>query len=172
MTRLRAVAAVMSRASGGEDKRGGPGDGGRPLPSTNGSNAWSALRREITRARRFGREFVLVRFELSGEGASLVSVVRPLIREIDELWVHDGSLYVLLPEANRDAGYAFVARLREVAPGELLDARAALASFPADGLTSGAILGAVRSRRARTHERTPARIPTLAERPVLHASGR
>jgi hypothetical protein len=172
MTGLRTVEALISRASRGGNGRTANGNGGHSNPSADGARAWEPLRREITRARRFGREFVLIRFELNGAVASVMTEVRALIRGIDETWVHDGGLYVLLPEADRAAGEAFLARVRREAPEELVTARAAIASFPTDGLTSGAILGSVRSRRARTRELAPGRMLTMGEAPVLHASGR
>ena len=51
-------------------------------------------------------------------------------------------MYILLPETSRGAADALVSRLATVAP-ELLPGDVRMATFPDDGLTSGALISAV-----------------------------
>jgi hypothetical protein len=139
-----------------------------------GSDAWEELRREITRSRRFGHEFALVRLALNGRSVSTAPEVGALVRSIDRAWVHDHSVYLLLPESTRDAADTVIGRMRREVSEALRDEDVSVAVFPEDGLTSGALLRSLRNRLTR-----PEAAPVEIERPVmvtetaaLHASGR
>jgi hypothetical protein len=143
-----------------------------------GSEGWEELRREITRARRFAREFVLVRVPLPApvrarvvepEVATAIASLTALVRSIDRVWVDGDSAYLLLPEANREAGEGFLARVRREAPELVRHARACFAAFPEDGLTSGAMLKALRAGADVRPVADQSAAPV--QTPILHASG-
>ena len=64
------------------------------------------------------------------------------LRLVDRTWVDDGSIYVLLPESPRAAANALIGRIRAEAPGQLPE-RVRIATFPDNGLTSGALIAAL-----------------------------
>jgi hypothetical protein len=141
-----AAAPAPSAPSGAFD----PSEGFDPSA---GFDAWDELRREIARSRRYGHEFVLIRIPHGGSPAprrsrwsrsrrsrDFARALRSLVRTLDRVWTSNGSLYLLLPESNRAAGESLLGRLREAAPELLPDYGIRLAAFPADGLTSGALL--------------------------------
>ena len=64
------------------------------------------------------------------------------LRLVDRTWVDDGAVYLLLPETSRAAADSLVGRLQTLAP-ELLPGDVRIATFPDDGLTSGALISAV-----------------------------
>lgn len=114
--------------------------------------SWTEFRRELRRSRRWGRPLTLVRIPgddmstlVRDRARDLATLARRLglrLRLVDRTWVHDGSVYVLLPETTRSAANTLVERIRAEAPGQL-PARIWIATFPEDGLTSGAILAAL-----------------------------
>ncbi len=113
---------------------------------------WTEFRRELRRSRRGGRPLTLLRIagdELltpGPDGASdLITRSRRLglhLRLVDRTWVDDGSIYVLLPESPRSAANVLLERIRADSPGQLPE-HVRVATFPEDGLTSGAIIAAV-----------------------------
>lgn len=113
---------------------------------------WAEFRRELRRARRAGRPLTLLRLsadDLSAEQAardpSLESSAQQLlaqVRVVDRAWVDDGSLYIMLPESARADAERMLVRIRASAPN-LLPERAHIATFPEDGLTSGALIASV-----------------------------
>jgi hypothetical protein len=111
---------------------------------------WAEFRREMRRARRGVRSLTLVRIPSSSAGPpgaapDLATWSRQLsqhMRLVDRAWFDDGSLYVLLPESPRAAADVLLERVRSAAPG-LLSSDLRVATFPDDGLTSGAIIAAV-----------------------------
>ncbi len=108
-------------------------------------DAWEAVHREIARARRHERPLALVR--LSGDGRMDEALARagtivPLLRRIDRIWAEHGDVNILLPEADRAAAERLVERLRARQPNAS-PVEASIACFPADGLTSGALLAAL-----------------------------
>ncbi len=113
---------------------------------------WTEFRRELRRSRRGGRPLTLVRIagdELPTAGMDgaddLVARSRRLrlhLRLVDRTWVDDGSIYVLLPESPRSAANVLIERINERSPGQLPE-HVRIATFPDDGLTSGAIIAAV-----------------------------
>jgi len=110
-------------------------------PATS-EDAWATVHRELARARRHERPLALVR--LPGDGRQESALTRaeaivPYLRRIDRVWAEHGDVNLLLPEADRAAAQRLVERLRERQP-DAQASEASIASFPADGLTSGAIL--------------------------------
>ena len=128
-------------------------------------DVWRDLRREMARARRFGRSFALVRIgRLPRPGFA------SHLRTVDYAWAADGGTYVLLPEADREAAEGFVGRIRREVPDLVAGSAVSVAAFPDDGLTSGALLQALRVSPERRRE--PARlgsVPTIADAPPVHA---
>ncbi len=143
---------------------------GVPRTRNGRRDEWDELRREIARCRRYERTFALVRIDRI-VGPALDSQVR----SIDRTWTTGGATYVLLPEADRDAGESFVARLRREAAASVDGARMTVASFPDEGLTSGALLEVLRGGGAPTHAPVPAgpliadSPPVIADSPPVHA---
>ncbi|MEX1171229.1 MAG: hypothetical protein WEG56_01335 [Chloroflexota bacterium] len=126
-------------------------------PAVSDQAAWMEFRRELRRARRHGRPLTLVRIPGATSATSatdpadgadpldLAAIARRIgvrLRLIDRSWVDEGDIYVMLPESPRSAASTVVQRLEAVAP-ERLWTEIRVASFPEDGLTSGAIIGAV-----------------------------
>lgn len=77
------------------------------------------LERELRRSRRFGRPFVLARVHRSRLGSEAeawreqtLAILSSLVRTVDRVWSHGGDVYVLLPESDRAAGTAALARIR------------------------------------------------------------
>jgi hypothetical protein len=111
---------------------------------------WAEFRRELRRSRRSVRPMTLLRLPgavrpEAAEMADLAARSRRLhehLRLVDRTWVDDGSVYVLLPESPRAAADALLGRLRSVAP-DLVAQEVRMATFPDDGLTSGALISAV-----------------------------
>jgi hypothetical protein len=80
-----------------------------------------------------------------------------VVRSIDEAWLADGSLYLLLPEASRASASHLVNRLRSILPDPAALNRIELAEFPEDGLTMGAVLAGLRPMTV-LGERGPVRL--------------
>jgi hypothetical protein len=121
---------------------------------------WAEFRRELRRSRRSTRPMTLLR-TLAQLGPDAAPAEDPDIRSrrlhehlrlVDRTWVDDGAVYILLPETPRAAADALVSRLQTVAP-ELLPGDVRMATFPDDGLTSGALISAV-------HGATLSEVPT------------
>lgn len=116
---------------------------------------WAEFRREMRRARRGVRPLTLVRVPGPGPddaGSTVDLTAQSLqfsqhLRLVDRTWVDDGSVYVLLPESPRAAADILLGRLRATAP-DLLAVGVRIATFPDDGLTSGAIIAAVHGSAA------------------------
>jgi hypothetical protein len=115
---------------------------------TSAESGWAEFRREMRRARRGVKALTILRVpytDRSLDDASLAArseAVGSHLRLVDRTWVDDGSIYVLLPESPRQAAESLLTRVRSAAP-ELLPADVRVATFPDDGLTSGAIIAAV-----------------------------
>lgn len=127
--------------------------------------AWTEFRRELRRARRHRRALTLVRIPHRGSDAAAASRdLRDLtdrigagLRLIDRAWVDNGNIYVMLPESSRADASVAVERLMTLDPNLSPD-DVRVASFPDDGLTSGALIAAV-------HDMAIDRIP-IPIRPV------
>ena len=115
--------------------------------------AWNEFHRELRRARRHARSLSLVRLVTSEPGAdrddapapdpgAIVRRIGLHLRLMDRAWVDGRSVFVLLPESRREAAETLLARVRESVP-DLITATPRIATFPDDGLTSGALIGAL-----------------------------
>jgi hypothetical protein len=120
---------------------------------------WAEFRGELRRSRRNTRPMTLLRTlsPLSADAVAEDPEVRSRrlhehLRLVDRTWVDDGAVYLLLPETSRAAADALVGRLQTIAP-ELLPGDVRMATFPDDGLTSGALISAV-------HGATLSQVPT------------
>lgn len=114
--------------------------------------SWTEFRRELRRSRRGGQPLTMLRLvgdELPGDGpdglSDLGTRARRLglhLRLVDRVWVDETSVFVLLPDTSRAAADALIARIRAASPGQL-PAHIRIATFPENGLTSGALVAAV-----------------------------
>lgn len=131
------IGGFMSRARL-SDRRVGPR--AAPAQTTTG---WEDVHRELARARRHERPLAIVRLPgASGtDAAARSAAIAPYLRRIDRTWSEHGDVNVLLPEADRSAAEILVERLRKRQPDAVGGAN--IATFPADGLTSGALLAAL-----------------------------
>lgn len=146
----------------------------RPVKRPDGSEAvrkngtrrvaarWSSseeLQVELTRSRRYGHSFALVRIPCKHgpEGGwnwrrEISSAVASLLRSVDRVWSEGTNVYLLLPECNRTMAEAMLARIREPLSKLLTEEeRAGVSSavFPDDGVTSGALFSALHGRSVR-----------------------
>ena len=149
---LAAVAAVAAVALAG---------GAALLAGSSGAvsrtaDGRAAFQMELDRARRHRRTFAMARLELAaaepagsgsteisrGTSAGTIGLIAASLRITDRVWLDDGDAVVLLPESDRSTAEAFAERLRSATPN-LFSPRWAIAAFPDDGLTSGALLDAL-----------------------------
>jgi hypothetical protein len=155
----------------------------RPFRRSNGrrssselvSPRWSPmeeLQLELDRSRRFGHRFALICIESRlGSEARWTSVrelgygLSSLLRRVDRVWIDGTSVYLLLPECDRSMVESLLERLRDPLSRLLAhNERSALFSavFPDDGMTSGALLRALKANRhgpslvGAEHRSTPA----------------
>lgn len=151
----------------------------RPPRAHPGSDPWEDFRRELSRARRYGHQFVLIRIP----GGEVVRKApgrlpkRPrrrleqrhddgtrgfasLLRTVDLSWSHRGDVYLLLPESDRPMGEALLTRIRQLAPDVLPVSDVRMVVFPEDGWTSGALLTALSSQPTATPQ---AEAPTVGD---------
>lgn len=124
---------------------------GRPdRPSISLTRSWDAFRRELDRARRFERTFVLMRIpaletsSADSAGFGALGALPLVVRSIDQVWAMDGSIYVVLPESTRATADQLMARLRVAMPGESALDHVEVVEFPADGVTTGALVANLR----------------------------
>ena len=111
------------------------------------------LELELDRARRSARPLALVRVPV--DGASPHSTVQDLgfsrqLRAMDVVWQEGRDCYLLLPETDANTANCMLSR---VSSGTPVLGAPAIAVFPHDALTSGALLEAVRGRTGR--QRSP-----------------
>jgi hypothetical protein len=135
---------------------------------------WAEFRRELRRSRRSGRPMTLLRTQGPPALAAMIDDpdarsrdLHEHLRLVDRTWVDDGSVYILLPETPRVAADSLVTRLATVAP-ELLPGEVRLATFPDDGLTSGALISAVHGASL-SEVPTPIRAALAEDEPVVAA---
>jgi hypothetical protein len=115
-------------------------------------HSWDAFRRELDRARRFERTFVLLRIPAlemtsadgvaSGFGA--LGALPLVVRSIDQVWAIDGSIYVVLPESSHATAHQLMARLRIAMPGMPALDHVEMVEFPRDGVTTGSLVANLR----------------------------
>ena len=113
-----------------------------------GPDLWSEIGEELDRSRRFHRDFSLIRIGTpSGaqkRASGDVQVISSALRSIDRAWAVDDAYLIMLPESTREQAEALVERIRVHPLLDLSDASITIASFPGDGVTSGALLSALR----------------------------
>jgi hypothetical protein len=106
-------------------------------------SGWAEFHRELARARRFDRSFAIVRLA-AGDGHSqdeltmLRDGVAASARRTDRAWVDGDDVLVLLPETVPSTAAQFVERVVGALPAAMV--RATVATFPDDGITSGALI--------------------------------
>lgn len=142
-----------------------PSPGSEP-PLVETPERWGEFYRELSRARRHERTFAIARIPITGDQESQTTRIaaassdgessvdggdgpeqvadrlRASVRMTDHVWVDGGSAFVLMPESGRDEAAAALPRAAEeqnVNPSE----QVTVASFPEDGITSGAVLAAL-----------------------------
>ncbi len=130
-------------------RSGRPADGGNhttPMPEF-----WSEIGEELDRSRRFGRDFSLIRIGTPARSTTTgsrdpqadVALMAQTLRSIDRAWPVDDAILMMLPESTREQAEAMVKRLQAHPLLDLRESPIAIAAFPADGVTSGALLAAL-----------------------------
>jgi hypothetical protein len=117
---------------------------------------WRELARELDRSRRHGHVFALARIQpepspepmaVAGLGLPRRSTIGRLgayLRAADRAWQDaDGAVYLLLPETGRESADDLFERIGVVAPELVPREGRSMVTFPEDGTTSGALLGAL-----------------------------
>ncbi len=105
---------------------------------------WADVHREIARSRRHERSMAIIRLpgEAGSDASARAASIAPFLRRIDRTWADQGEVNVLLPETDREAAELLIERLRARQP-DAIGVGPAIATFPTDGLTSGALLAAL-----------------------------
>jgi hypothetical protein len=102
---------------------------------------WRAFEREIARARRYDHPLTLVRVGVPDEAGRWYDRLAPHLREVDVAWRDPSAIWLAVPGADETAAAPIVARLMREAPELAQVATVRNASFPADALTAGALVG-------------------------------
>lgn len=102
---------------------------------------WRAFEREIARARRYEHPLTLVRIELPDETARWYDRLALYLREVDVAWHDSSAIWLAVPGADEGSAVPIIARLMHEAPDLATVATVRRASFPADALTAGALVG-------------------------------
>jgi hypothetical protein len=116
----------------------------RRPPSAQGASTeegWRSFEREIARARRYDHPLTLVRVEVPDEAVRWYDRLAPHLREVDVAWRDPSAIWLAVPGADEAAAAPIVARLLREAPELAEVATVRNASFPADALTAGALVG-------------------------------
>jgi hypothetical protein len=111
------------------------------------AEGWRAFQTEFDRARRHERPLALLRLPQPGPDAAWAdrrALLSRRLRSSDRTWVDGDEVFALLIETDATGAAASLSRLRRAAP-ELFGESTA-ASFPADGVTTGALVSAVFDR--------------------------
>jgi hypothetical protein len=108
---------------------------------------WAEFHRELARARRYDRQFAIVRFSVGGPpDPSVLTGLRNDIaassRRTDRLWIDEDQVLLLLPEATQAATEAVLARIRVWVPAAV-EVAPSVARFPEHGVTIGAMISAI-----------------------------
>lgn len=111
---------------------------------------------ELSRSRRYGRSFVLMRVGGKRPGRRMrvrwprrrpqsvdASVVKALFRRIDYIWPDGDGFVVLLTECGIGKVDGVVGRIRAALEEWMGDVEISIAAFPEHGLTSGALMAAL-----------------------------
>jgi hypothetical protein len=127
-------------------------------------SSWEDLQREIDRSRRYEHSFSIVRLasrattgrasvgqhgERRAELEQRALSLGVLLRKIDRVWVDGEDIYLLLPEGGRAMAESMLDRLSEPLAALMPDCKAAIAAFPDDGLSKGALLAALGTANVR-----------------------
>ncbi len=109
------------------------------------ASGWAEFHRELARARRFERPFSIVRLaggpDVAGDALTTArDGVAATARRTDRAWIDGDDVLVLLPETAPATVARFVERLVAEAAAGLTPS---VASFPDDGITSGALISVV-----------------------------
>lgn len=151
---------------------GGRMSGRADRPSGASHRSWDAFRRELDRARRFERAFVLLRFPgvdvAAADGSTTalgtLGALPLMVRSIDQVLPIDGSVYVVLPETTLESAHQLIGRLRIAVPGDPALDRVEAVEFPGDGVTTGALVANLRPIGDLGTDRAPVRlVPPLTE---------
>jgi hypothetical protein len=110
-------------------------------PGVSSEEGWRAFEREIARARRYEHPLTLVRVELPDDAGRWYERLAPHFREVDVAWRDPSAIWLAVPGADETAAAPIVARLLREAPELAEVAIVRNASFPADALTAGALVG-------------------------------
>jgi hypothetical protein len=110
-------------------------------PGVSSEEGWRAFEREIARARRYEHPLTLVRVELPDDAGRWYERLAPQFREVDVAWRDPSAIWLAVPGADETAAAPIVARLLREAPELAEVAVVRHASFPADALTAGALVG-------------------------------
>ena len=132
------VALIALERTGLGDRRASTAAAASVSPSQAG---WEDVHREIARARRHERPLAIVRLPGAdaNDAPTRAAAIAPYLRRIDRVWAEHGDVNVLLPDTDRAAAEQLIGRLQARQP-LALGSGASIATFPADGLTSGALL--------------------------------
>jgi hypothetical protein len=121
-------------------------------------SSWEDLRLEVHRSRRYGHVLSVIRLAApvrhrrrSGAAAAaardeverIALAVAGLLRRLDHVWTDGEDIYLLLPEGDRAGAERLLGRVREALAVLVPDARIAIATFPEDGLSTGALVAAL-----------------------------
>jgi hypothetical protein len=102
----------------------------------------AAFDREIERARRYARPLALIRIEWDGDPGAAAAFDPMVARRTDLVFAIGAATYLIAPEATSSHADALCRRVEEeYGAAELVSATSA--SFPADGLSRGALLTAL-----------------------------
>lgn len=115
----------------------------RPTSVHGGSTeeGWRAFEREIARARRYEHPLTLVRVEPTEDAGRWFDRLAPHFREVDVAWRDPSAIWLAVPGADEAAAAPIIARLLREAPELAEIATVRSASFPANALTAGALVG-------------------------------
>lgn len=102
---------------------------------------WRAFEREIARARRYEHPLTLVRVEPTEDAGRWFDRLAPHFREVDVAWRDPSAIWLAVPGADETAATPIIARLMREAPELAEIATVRSASFPANALTAGALVG-------------------------------
>ncbi len=141
-------------------------------PAGASHRSWDAFRRELDRARRFERSFVLMRFPgidvTNADGLApapgSLGALPLMVRSIDQVLSIEGSVYVVLPESSLESAQQLIGRLRIAIPGDPALDRVEAVEFPSGGATTGALVANLRPIGELGTDRAPVRlVPPLTD---------
>jgi hypothetical protein len=106
---------------------------------------WAAFRLELARSRRFGDPVTLVRAPIRAGAADVRAGLSPaaFVRVVDQVWVEDDQVYLVLPHATTADAAALLDRLAADPELRLARERVRIVTFPDDGLTEDVLVDAL-----------------------------